>query len=535
MKYSWPIILIFLFCTICSKTQVNPSLVQLEEMENDTSKINVLNNMAGESYYSNPEDIKYYANIAYQLSEDIHYKKGKAQALNNIGIYYRTQSLYSPAIDNHFNSLHIMEELYDTAGMARCYNLIGIIYLNLENFDLAEEFMLKALSFNELQNDTKWIAGNTNNLGMIFERRGDYPKALKYYIKSLETNLSMGNQNWVSNNYGNIGSLYITLQNYPLAKEYLDKRLVINKQQKDLFGMASTYQLLGKYYIQQQMYKEAVDPLMRSFQLSDSIGSLENMKKTSGDISMVFAKMGAYNNAYQYNKINKLYTDSLNYQENIEKITRLQLQYDFRKNQQLNTYKYDRNWFLYLIFVLSLLSIILFAFYMFLRQRSIAQQHKLKEESLQIDNLKMQDDLNFKEKELEDNLRFLIQKNEFITEIIERLFSLKANIQHENIAFVDEIIADLKSGVTDHIWKDFEMRFHQIQNNFYNNLNIHFPNLTANEKRLCAFLKLNMSTKEISAISKLSIKSIEAARTRLRKKLNLTESDRNLAEYLSNF
>jgi len=529
------VILLIFFFQLTSFSQVNQLLVQLEKQNDDTAKINLLNKIADASYYTNPDDINKYANQALDLSEKLDYKWGEAQALNNLGIFFRTKGLYSLSIDYHFNSLKIMEGLNDTSGMARCYNLIGILYYNLENYESAEEYFLKALTLNKIQNDAKWIAGNTNNLGMIFEKRGEYPKALRFYIESLEANVLMDNQNWISNNYGNIGRLYIALKNFPLAKEYLDKRLQINIEQNDLNGMAITYHLLGQYYYEQQNFQEAANHLLKSFQIADSIGSVQQLNNSTEELSRVYYKLGDFENAYRYNKLNKFYNDSLNLQDNRDKITRLQLQYDFRKSQQLNEFEFDKSWYLYLIFVLSLLLIIMLAIYMYFRQRSITQQQILKEKNLTLDNTKLLGDIAFKEKQLEDNIKFLIHKNDFITSVIENLISLKSKIKSENISFIDEIIANLKSGVTDHIWKDFEYRFKEIHNDFYNNLNSLFPNLTANEKKLCAFLKLDMSTKEISAISKQSVKSIEAARTRLRKKLQLTESDTNLSEFLSKF
>jgi DNA-binding CsgD family transcriptional regulator len=59
------------------------------------------------------------------------------------------------------------------------------------------------------------------------------------------------------------------------------------------------------------------------------------------------------------------------------------------------------------------------------------------------------------------------------------------------------------------------------------------PELSLNERRLCAFLRLNMTTKEIASITGQSPRSIEVARTRLRKKLNLTNSDTSLTDFLS--
>jgi DNA-binding CsgD family transcriptional regulator len=64
-------------------------------------------------------------------------------------------------------------------------------------------------------------------------------------------------------------------------------------------------------------------------------------------------------------------------------------------------------------------------------------------------------------------------------------------------------------------------------------LNEKFPDLSPSERRLCAFLKLDMTTKEISAITHQNAKSIDVARTRLRKKLNLTGTDHNLITFLA--
>ena len=535
MKLTFLVILSFIIGSIFGIPQVNFMIKKLDKLDNDTAKVNLLNSIASEIYFTNVDEIYGYAQHALELSNDIAYEHGKAQAYNNLGIYYRAKGIFSQSIDYHFNSLKIMEDIVDSAGIARCYNLIGILYYYLKNDDLAEEYLLKALEINKLQGDTKWIAGNTNNLGMIFERRGDYYNALKYYINALETNRTLDNQRWIGNNYGNIGRLYLNLKNYPLAEEYFQKQLALKEAQHDILGISASLLYLGQYNLIQGLYEEAIKALQRSYKLADSVGSLPELRNVSNELSNAYYALGNYEEALKYDILNSMLDDSINYQVNIQKITRLQLQYDYRKNLQLEDYKYERTWFLYLIFVLSLLFIILFAILMYIRQNGITQQHIQKEKRLAIGNTAMQHELLFKEKQLEDNILFLVSKNELITNIIEKLVTLKSSLQQINKNFIDEIISDLKSGVTDHIWNEFELRFNQIHSGFYNNLNIHFPNLSANEKKLCAFLKLNMTTKEISAISKQSTKSIEGARTRLRKKLKLTETDINLTEFLSNF
>ena len=84
-------------------------------------------------------------------------------------------------------------------------------------------------------------------------------------------------------------------------------------------------------------------------------------------------------------------------------------------------------------------------------------------------------------------------------------------------------------------WEEFEYRFQQIHSGFYERLKKSHPDLTLNERRLCAFLKLDMTTKEISDITGQSNTAVSMARIRLRRKLGLTNTDRELYDFLSDF
>jgi hypothetical protein len=99
-------------------------------------------------------------------------------------------------------------------------------------------------------------------------------------------------------------------------------------------------------------------------------------------------------------------------------------------------------------------------------------------------------------------------------------------------SWILEIIRDLEKTQEKSVWNEFEVRFQQVHNDFYKKLNDINPELSTNERRLCAFLKLNMTTKEISTITGQIPRSIDVARTRLRKKLNLTNSEVSLIEFL---
>ncbi|MCB2220802.1 MAG: tetratricopeptide repeat protein [Bacteroidetes bacterium] len=507
---------------------------RLMQVENDTARVNILNQLASEVFFTDPDEIIDYAESALKISEEIDYQKGIAQAYNNLGIYYRVKGIYEKAIDYFFHSLEIMEDLNDKEGIARSYNLIGIIYYYLNNLELSLEYYQKALVLNEKQDDKKWIAGNSNNIGMIYERMGEYDLALEYYLKSIEMSNEIDNKNWLANTYGNLGSLYMMIGN-PTSLGLFQKRLKLKTEQKDTAGIASANNLIGNYFLYNKDYQNALPYLLKSYELAQKTDQLSLLNLNSQKLSQVYAGLGNFEKAYYYHKQFKLYNDSLDLQSNTQKIMRLTLQNEFRKEQQLEELEHQNNKIRQTLLALSMVLAIALILYLYWRQRSKVKQHLLRQEKLEIENRTLQEDLEFKDKLLGDNINYLLNKNELLTNVIEKLNGIKTNLKPENQKMINGIIVELQTGIQDNTWEEFELRFNQIHSDFYNQLIARFPGLSANETRLSAFLKLNMTTKEIAAITGQSIKSIETARTRLRKKLNIRNKEQSLGEFLSKF
>lgn len=80
----------------------------------------------------------------------------------------------------------------------------------------------------------------------------------------------------------------------------------------------------------------------------------------------------------------------------------------------------------------------------------------------------------------------------------------------------------------------FQENFDLIHKNFFRNLISTYPNLTPADLRLCALLRLNYSTKEIARIQNLTLRGVEAARYRLRKKIDIQENE-DLVSFMINF
>lgn len=159
---------------------------------------------------------------------------------------------------------------------------------------------------------------------------------------------------------------------------------------------------------------------------------------------------------------------------------------------------------------------------------------KLEASLLESQKAQLELELENKNRELNAKIAQLIEKNGIFDSLMKNLEEIIERKPESVIEDLKELVSDLKQNKTEDFWSQFEMTFGKINKSFYDNLYERFPKLSNNEKKISAFLRMNMSTKDISKITHQTVRSIEMARTRLRKKLNLTRSD-NLSAFLAQF
>ena len=121
----------------------------------------------------------------------------------------------------------------------------------------------------------------------------------------------------------------------------------------------------------------------------------------------------------------------------------------------------------------------------------------------------------------------MVKKNELLADIKERLLRAKNGDVNEVIKQIDQSLNHRDN------WEFFKEAFDNADRDFFKNLKESHPNLSPNDMKLCAYLRLNLSSKEIAPLFNISARSVEIKRYRLRKKLNLS-SNENLTNYIIN-
>ena len=149
-------------------------------------------------------------------------------------------------------------------------------------------------------------------------------------------------------------------------------------------------------------------------------------------------------------------------------------------------------------------------------------------EIIKIKNEQLEKEFKIKSKELAASTMNIIKKNEVLNEIKEQL------VQIEDKSNLKPVIKTIDGNLNQSSnWETFQEAFNSMDQNFFKKIKELHPSLSPNDLRLCAYLRLNLSSKEISGLINISPRSVEVKRYRLRKKLQL-DNNENLADYIIN-
>jgi len=204
---------------------------------------------------------------------------------------------------------------------------------------------------------------------------------------------------------------------------------------------------------------------------------------------------------------------------------------------------------------LALLILGLMGFYRVIKMKEVKKRMELQEESqetlqrkedelkrvsekseneiIKLRNEKLMADIRHKNSELASTTMHLVQKSEILQKIKNELKELsKSNNSDQLQGKVKQIERAIEADVRlDKNWERFESHFDQVHENFFKNLRAKFPGLTPKDQKLCAYLRMNLTTKEIAPLLNISVRGVEISRYRLRKKLDLN-SEENLVSFI---
>ncbi len=450
----------------------------------------------------------------------------KSEILANIGFAYSFKSQYDSAYKYCYRALKLSSVTGNVTQLAFLYNVIGAFYYDCENYDEAmRHFQQSYQLYCEIE-DSTGMAQLENNLGEIFRLTGNYNQAKSYYLKAIEMNKILKNLNWLAINHNNLGINQIHLDDTINALRHLQNAKDIAEKNQFDPTTNKVYNSLGQFYLLISQFDSAKYYYEKAYSTSVSKRDIFQIKENADGLSSVYYKMGEYQKAFDYHQIFAYYSDSILNNKNVTKMGLLFMQSQFENEKYRQRILQDRKELRYTIIVVSLISVLLISFLIFMNQRNKTRHSKLKVKHLKLEKKYLNNELtNFalhiSEKnnllsELQDDLK--VFKNVTEGQSNKKISDLKMKL---DVSLSNTTDAQLLQQKADELHRDFVMRIKAM-----------FPALTKNDIQLCSLIKLNLSTKEIAAIKQVSPQAVKVGRYRLRKKLELA-SEENISEYLN--
>ena len=234
-------------------------------------------------------------------------------------------------------------------------------------------------------------------------------------------------------------------------------------------------------------------------------------------------------------------TDSVHQNNDAMRLETLWLQQEFKQaetqweyEKQLSDLNHRKSRILLLLAVFALVLVVAVMLLLLNRKKMILESKDIELKNKELKEKSLADELNLRNRELTARTLVQVQRQELLDEMIGKLNAILEDKKKlsTNLCDVIKTFEQYKSASNP---DDFDHYFTQINPDFYEHLRTDFPNLTPNELRLCAYLKMNMNTKDIAAICNITPESARVARTRLRKSLGLADSSIDLAAFLSKY
>lgn len=473
-----------------------------------------------------------------------------------LGAAFEEVGLWSSGMEYYHRALRIAQDNNLQADIARIYNNIGAAYYR-SDIDKAEEYIMKSLDINKRLGEKNELYLNYSNLAGICIQQNKLDAALDYALMALQIIDREKDRNLYYSMQRNIGTLYMSRNETTLATSYFLNAKEYFEEIGSSAELAYTYTLLIDVYKSTGNIHEATKYVhLIEKEIIPNLTNREIESKTHTVLSEFYQQNGNYKRAYEHLYNASLLKDSLTIANDARKVNNLERIYDneqkLRENNRIinemhiNKLKTDRSITFIIIALIAMVIIIIFLIVRSELQRKLhktttqlaEQQIELQEKEKELQQIKeteLNRTIDKKNRELSSYALSYTKDNEFMVHLSEELKQLLLEINprdKEHKEHIRSILAQLKQHCAPDNWQEFKYYFEQVHPSFYDHLDELSPGITQRQKRLCAMLYIGLTTKEISSITFREVRSIESARNRLRKKLEVP-SDQTIQDFLS--
>lgn len=453
------------------------------------------------------------------IYESLGDRHNEALAQYRLSREYTSLGQYHRALQYVSSAMNYFERTHDTDNLIECYNILGVVYFTCRQYDRAYEWFTRYTDGARMAGDTSRMVLGLNNSAVLAYTLRDTLKARTLIRESGFLSSAVRDTSKLCKVYLNNVSLYLMSGDLQAAASTLEtvKPLLRKPDETGLY-----YQDEGLLLMAAGRLDEAAAALGKAISAFGTGEYGSKIQHCYGILQRIYAMKGEYRNAYQAliqyyeadiaNRLDEIFLDFYKVQKELE-MSREQEKMSRRQNLVI---------FLCSIGVLSLVFILILLY------------GKSKRKSLEI--RRQEEEIASQNELIELRKLHDYQIGRMTEELSHKLTELNAGVKDQTTRKkISAICRELVKSKDENEWREMNRFVPAFNSVFYQRLIADFPTLSINERRLCALLNMNMTTKEISEITRQSPHSINIARARLRSKFNLTGKTTSLQEFLSRY
>ncbi len=554
------ILLVFLYVTLPYQQKVD-SLTELLSKANNEQKVDLLNSLSQVSSNESPDKGVIYGMEALRLSEQLNYPLGKANALNYIAENQFSLGEFEKSVEYQLQALGVFEESDNKHGIVRSLNNLGLCFREIGNIDKAIEFHNKALQLSEEIGDRVGKAKALVSLGICNFAASSIDVTLSFFNKALDISLELENDELTSTIYNNMGICYATMGEHKKALNIFSLSLELNTKAENKGASAAILNNIARLYIYLGDFDKAFTAISKSYELGKELKAKAQLVNNYLIFYEYYKAKGDYKRALEYYiKYSDLKDEIIKVQSS-ERMANLQMLNELEKSDQdLRLLQKDyevvqgRTKLYTVLFGASFLLLVFGVYIFVIRSRTANQSIELLEKEQQLAEMKLEnqqkdyerlellkikqqhdyeDEIASKNRDLASLTMQMVQKNELLAKLNEQTQTLTYSANNkETVKEVGRLIE--QSLNLDKDWEDFTLHFDSVHPRFFERLLKQFPTLTQKELKQCAYIRINISVKEIANLLNITPKGVEKARSRIKAKLSL-EKDEDLVSFILSY
>ncbi len=476
--------------------------------------------------------------------------------LNNIGSVYFKWGKYEQAIEYFLQTLRFDEEENNDENLAMTNNNIGKVYHAWHKYDLAISYLNTALEYARKTQNSNNQAVKLSNLGMVYLETGNASKAMELLQEALALDEAAGRQYKVAIRKNEISRILASEEKYDEAIAYCLEAIDFFEKANIVESLIIARKDLGYYYAASGKFEKAEQAYLQAISIGEEIGSDYTLIASYQGLSSLYKDWGLFEKAWKYrNKYDEANQRVFNAEKH-KQLANYEIKYRTRETQienellkNENRLKQNRLTFVLLAAGSLLFIIVLLIYGIRLKNKTLKQQkelaaHELSEKEKekqhfedkvfaeqQINRLQQEQfeqNIEYKNHLLANSILGLVQKNEFLIDLKEKF----TQSGEENGISKKDIISLINQNIDlDQDWNKFKLEFSEIHPGFFDKLMADYPDLSETYVQLCAYLRIDLPSKEIAQLQHISMSAVNKNRQRLRKKLGL-EAEADLSGFL---